>query len=73
MPILLPRIREHGMAMILGCSEIAGRCDFVARGETAEEVLLLIEEHIKNLHGLYEIPHAITDGFRRFIREEALT
>jgi predicted small metal-binding protein len=45
----------------------------VARGETAEEVLLLILEHIKTFHGLYEIPHTVTDGFRKFIREEALT
>ena len=61
------------MAQMLGCSEIAGRCDFVAHGETAEEVLHVILEHIKTSHGLYEIPHTITDGFRKLIREVALT
>ena len=45
----------------------------MAHGETAEEVLLIILEHIKTSHGLYEIPHTITDGFRKLIREEALT
>ena len=43
----------------------------MAYGETAEEVLLLILEHIKTSHGLYEIPHTITDGFRKFIHVEA--
>lgn len=61
------------MGLDLRCSDIAGKCDFEAHGETAEEVLLLILEHIKTSHGLYEIPHTITDGFRRFIHEEALT
>ncbi len=59
------------MAKILSCREMGVECDFIARGNTAEEVLEKAAEHGKKVHGMTEIPPDKLVKARALIREEA--
>jgi len=39
------------MAYTISCRDVGVACDFVARGETEEEVLRIGAEHAKEAHG----------------------
>ena len=60
----------HITSLRLRCGDIAGKCDFVAHGETEEEIILKIKEHIETAHGIVGFSKIINDEFRKFIREE---
>ena len=38
------------------CSSVYGECDEVIQGETEEEVLEEVEAHMREHHGLIELP-----------------
>ena len=59
------------MAKILSCREMGVECDFVARGETVEEILEKALEHGKKVHGMTEISPDKLAMARSLIREEA--
>ena len=45
-------------------------CDFVARGETAEEIMQKAAAHAKSAHGMESIPADLAAKARAAIREE---
>lgn len=58
------------MGLAIRCGDICGTCDFVAHGETEEEIILKLVEHIKVVHGLIGIDKIVKEKFRKFICEE---
>ncbi|WP_414645033.1 DUF1059 domain-containing protein [Candidatus Deferrimicrobium sp.] len=45
-------------------------CDFVALGETEEELFRNALEHGRTFHGMEDIPKHLQERMRKFIREE---
>lgn len=66
-----PRIGRCGVGFNLHCCDIGAKCDFVAHGETEEEVLRGIEVHVETFHGIIGFTKIINEQFRKFIREDA--
>ena len=44
------------MARRMSCRDVGPDCDFVARGETDEEVMGQVAEHARAAHGMDEVP-----------------
>ena len=44
------------MARRMSCRDVGPDCDFVARGESDEEVLGQVAEHARSAHGMEEVP-----------------
>ncbi len=59
------------MAKTINCRDVGVDCDFVARGETEEELLRQCAEHARTAHGMNEIPPEIASKVRAAIRDEA--
>ncbi|MBW6503791.1 DUF1059 domain-containing protein [bacterium] len=58
------------MAKVISCKDAGVDCDFVARGETEEELFRNALEHGRAYHGMTEIPIDLQEKMRRLIREE---
>lgn len=58
------------MAKILSCRDVGVDCDFVARGETEEEIFRQCAKHGKEAHGMTEIPPDLIAKMRGYIRDE---
>ena len=54
----------------LSCRDVGVDCDFVARGETAEEIMQKAAAHAKSAHGMESIPADLAAKARAAIREE---
>jgi predicted small metal-binding protein len=59
------------MAKVLHCGDVVGSCDFVARGESEQEVLEQAAEHARTAHNLQEITPEIASKVKAAIRDEA--
>jgi predicted small metal-binding protein len=59
------------MAKVLKCKDVGMDCDFVARGETEEEVLKLAAEHAAPVHGMTEMSDEIVAKVRAAIHDES--
>jgi predicted small metal-binding protein len=59
------------MSKIVSCREVGVDCDFVAKGETEQEVLQQCAEHARQAHGMSEIPAELAEKVRTSIHEEA--
>jgi predicted small metal-binding protein len=46
-------------------------CDFVATGETEQDILQQCVEHARTDHGMSEIPAEVADKVRAAIHDEA--
>jgi predicted small metal-binding protein len=46
-------------------------CDFVAKGETYEDIMQQAAEHARTAHNMTEIPPEVEDKVRGAIRDEA--
>jgi len=46
-------------------------CDFVAKGETTEDIMQQAAEHARIAHNMTEIPPEVADKVRGAIRDEA--
>ncbi|MEW6209231.1 MAG: DUF1059 domain-containing protein [Acidobacteriota bacterium] len=57
------------MAKTLCCRDVGPDCDFVARGETEEEIMSQVAQHAREAHGLEEVPAELVDKARAAIRE----
>ena len=44
------------MAKVIRCKDIGVDCDFEARGETVEEILVKCAEHGRDVGGMNELP-----------------
>jgi predicted small metal-binding protein len=60
------------MAKVLRCRDAGVDCDFVARGETVEEILQKAAEHGREDHDMKEIPKDLEGKIRSLIREETV-
>ncbi len=58
------------MAKAIYCSDMGSDCDFVARGETLDEVLAVGAEHGKAVHGLSEITPEMVERVKQAVRDE---
>jgi predicted small metal-binding protein len=46
-------------------------CDFVAKGETTEDIMHQAAEHARTAHNMAEIPPEVAEKVRGAIRDEA--
>lgn len=58
------------MSKVLKCRDVGMDCDFVARGESEEEILQKAAAHGKAAHGLDQIPPELLAKARAVIRDE---
>lgn len=58
------------MAKFISCRDVGVDCDFVARGESEQEVLQKCAEHGRAAHGMNELSPELVDKVRSGIREE---
>ena len=58
------------MAKVIACRDVGVDCDFVARGQTEQEVLKKCVEHARSAHGMQELPAELTAKVKAAIREE---
>jgi predicted small metal-binding protein len=62
---------EKAMAKEMRCADVVGSCDFVARGDSEQEILEQAAEHARNEHGVNEITPELAEKVRSAIRDEA--
>lgn len=58
------------MAKVLTCREVGMECDFVARGNTEEEILAQAAVHAQKDHGLTPIPPEVLEKVKAAIHDE---
>lgn len=60
------------MAKSVSCRDLGMDCDFVARGETNEEVMTQIREHGRRVHGMKDADFTpeLTSRIRDNIRDD---
>jgi len=59
------------MAKTVSCRDVGADCDFVARGNSEEEIMSQIAEHARVQHNMDEIPAEVREQVRAAIRDEA--
>jgi predicted small metal-binding protein len=57
----------------LHCGDLMQGCDFVARGETEDDVMKQAAEHAKAAHGMHHLPPELSLKVREAIRDEQPT
>jgi predicted small metal-binding protein len=58
------------MAKTMSCKDVGSDCDFVARGETEEELMGQVAAHAREKHGIDEVPPEMAEKVRAAIRDE---
>jgi predicted small metal-binding protein len=58
------------MAKVLKCKDVGMDCDFVARGETEDEVLKQAAEHAGTTHNMTEMSDEVLVQVRAAIHDE---
>ena len=69
--ILVDHITEVMIAKVLHCNDVVGNCDFVAKGETEQDILRQAVEHARTAHNVKEVTPELADRVRSAIRDEA--
>jgi predicted small metal-binding protein len=59
------------MAKTVSCRDVGADCDFVARGNSEEEIMQTLSEHTRTDHNMSEIPQELADRARAAIHDEA--
>jgi predicted small metal-binding protein len=57
------------MMKSLGCKDVGSDCDFVAGGNTEDEIFKKAKQHAKKEHHMNEMPKEFLDKARSAIRE----
>ena len=57
------------MTKVLRCGDLMDGCDYVAKGETDEDILKAAAAHAKEVHGLDATPELV-EQVKGVIREE---
>ena len=57
------------MAKTMSCRDVGPDCDFVARGETEEEIMGQVAEHART-HGMEEVSPEVAEKVRAAIKDE---
>jgi predicted small metal-binding protein len=74
--ILAPR-RDRGkyggisMAKVLHCNDVVPDCDYVAKGDSEQDVMQQAAEHARIAHNVGEVTPELADKVRSAIRDEA--
>lgn len=58
------------MAKAMRCGDVVPGCDFVARGDSEDEVMGQVAEHARTAHGLDSVPPELAAKARASIRDE---
>ncbi|MBA3789592.1 DUF1059 domain-containing protein [Patescibacteria group bacterium] len=58
------------MSKQMSCRDVGPDCDFVARGETEDEIMGQVAEHARTAHGFEEVPAELAQKARAAIRDE---
>ena len=58
------------MAKVLTCREVGMDCDFVARGNSEEEIMVQAATHARKDHGFENIPPEVVEKVKAAIRDE---
>jgi predicted small metal-binding protein len=58
------------MTKVISCRDVGVDCDFVARGQTEQEILEQCAEHARTVHGMNELSPELAQKLRSGIREE---
>ncbi len=59
------------MPKTVSCRDVGADCDFVARGDSEGEVLMIVAEHARTDHKMTDIPAELVDKVRAAIHDEA--
>ena len=59
------------MAKTVSCRDVGADCDFVARGNSNEEILSQVEEHARTAHSMNEIPAEVREKIHAAIHDAA--
>jgi predicted small metal-binding protein len=59
------------MPKVLHCNDVTGSCDFVAKGETEQDILAQAAEHARSAHNLLEVTPELVAKVRSAIRDGA--
>lgn len=55
---------------VISCRDVGVDCDFVARGQTEQEILQRCAEHARSAHGMNQLPPELIEKVRSGIHEE---
>lgn len=58
------------MSKVLACREVGMDCDFVARGNSEEEIMAKAAQHARQDHGFESIPPEVAEKVKAAIRDE---
>ena len=58
------------MAKALHCRDLGSDCDYVARGETMEELMANGAKHGAEVHGMTEVPPEMAEKIMSLVRDE---
>jgi predicted small metal-binding protein len=59
------------MAKMVSCRDVGVDCDFVARGETDQDILNQCAEHARSAHNMTDLPPDLATKVKAAIRTEA--
>lgn len=59
------------MAKAMRCGDVVPGCDFVARGDTEDEVMGQVAEHARSAHGVESVSPELAAQARAAIHEES--
>lgn len=59
------------MAKVLHCNDVVPDCEYVARGDSEQEVLQQAAEHARTAHNIADVTPELADKVRSAIRDEA--
>ena len=59
------------MPKILRCSDLMPGCDYVAKGDSEQDVLQQAAEHARTVHNINEITPELANQVQSAIRDEA--
>ena len=59
------------MTKVLRCNDVVGSCDFVARGESEQDILQQAAEHARSANQVNEVTPELAEKVRSAIRDEA--
>ena len=58
------------MSKTISCRDLGVDCDFIARGETVEDVLQACAAHSEEAHGMVEVSPELAAKIQAAIRDE---
>ena len=58
------------MGRRMDCRDVGPDCDFVARGESDEDVMRQVAEHARTAHGMNEVPPELAAKAQEAIKDD---